>query len=177
MSEDEYLENDDLDNEKLEYSEDEYARRAEGDDFEAPRIPLPSSLVWSLLVLLGLAAVALMVWGVSQSTWTYSTTQVDAGTRARLGRIRDELAAAGAPEAALRRVEQAAQPGVYTDDALEALLEADKALEPLAGDPSITPVRRELRAIVDELGNKRYGYPLGTPLATWTPLPTLVISQ
>ncbi len=181
VSEDDYLENDDLDDDELEYDdeEDEYAEQGEGDNFEAPRVPLPKSLVWGLLVLLGLAAVVLIVWGVAHSTLTYSTTTVGPDTRARLSRLRDELAAAGAPAAALRQVERAAQPGVYTDEAIEALLDADKALGALGDDASIAPLRQELRTILGELEGMRYGFnqPSGTSSVSSTPMPTLAISK
>lgn len=140
---------------------------------EPRRIRLPRFLVWDLLVLLVLAAIAAVGWGLAHSTWTYGVSSVDSATTARLVRVREKLAAAGAPEAALRHLAIAAQPGINAGDAIEALVSADKALEPVSGEAAIAPVRRELRAILDELAGKRYGQSVRPmqPAVSATPIP------
>jgi hypothetical protein len=153
--------------------EDEYAL---GEPPLRPRgIRMPRPLVWGVIILLVLAVVVAAVWGFAQSTWTYATANVDSATTARLVQLRNKLAAAGAPEAALRQVDIAAQPGINVGDAIEALVLADKALEPVSDNAVIASAKLELLAILNELNIKRYGTsPTGT-LPSWTPLPTLAI--
>jgi hypothetical protein len=152
--------------------EDEYVL---GEPPLRPRgIRVPRPLVWGVIILLVLAVVVAAVWGFAHSTWTYATANMDSAATARLAQLRDKLAAAGAPEAALRQVAFAAQPGLNVGDAIEALVLADKALEPVSDQAAIASARLELRAILSDLQARRYG-PVG-PSATlppWTPLPSL----
>lgn len=148
--------------------EDEYAW---GESLiEYRRVRVPRLLTYGVLALLGLALVVAAVWGLAQSTWTYGASPVDADTTARLTELHDALAAAGAPAAVLQHVARAAEPGINSGDAIEALVSADKYLS-TNNDPAIISARKNLRIILEELESKRKPSP-GTPRIT-TPLPLL----
>jgi hypothetical protein len=139
-------------------------------------IRVSKALVWGVIIVLSIAAMALAVAGFVQSTLTYGVGAVGADTTAQLARIRTALAAAGAPQEALQKLDIATQPGLNIGDAIEALVSADKALDSASGDAAIAAAQRDLRAILQDLQMKRYGSNLSvTPAAGPTPLPTLVI--
>jgi len=156
----------DLENEPEEgaYVEENY--------WEPRHIRVPRSIMWGVIALLSLGTVALAMWGLAHSTMTYGVGPVDAVTTARLSQIRTELEAAGAPAAALRYLDIAAQPGVNIGDAIDALADANKALELTSSNPTIAPLAAELHDILDDLSARRYG---GQISASPTPLPTLSI--
>jgi len=139
---------------------------------EPRRIHVPRPLVWGFLAVFTLTIVAMGVWGLGHSTLTYGMTSVDAATTERLAQIQASLKEAGAPQAALRQMEIAAKPGVNIGDAIEALVEADQALEPMSGNAVIASARAELRIIQQDLEDRRYG---GVSGPTETPLPTVPV--
>ena len=143
---------------------------------EPRRIHVPRPLVWGFLAVFTLTIVAMGVWGLGHSTLTYGMTSVDAATTARLAQIQASLKEAGAPQAALRQMEIAAKPGVNIGDALEALVDADKALEPVSQSAMIASARQELRGVLSGLRSTQYWWVLtpASPL-NGTPLPTLII--
>ena len=159
-------------------NESEEEASVEENYWEPRHIHVPRSIMWGVIALLSLGAVALAMWGLAHSTMTYGVGPVDAVTTARLSQIRTELEAAGAPAAALHYLAIATQPGVNIGDAIDALAGANKALEPMSGDPTITPLAAELHDILNDLSARRYGpwTPNPTPLVSATPLPTLIIS-
>ena len=163
----------------LENESEEGADVEEESYWEPRHIHVPRRLVWSIIILLVLVMAVLAVWGWIHSTWWYgSQITVDASTRAYLVQIRTKLAAAGAPDVALRRMAIATQPGANVDDAIDALEDVDNALEPMKDNATIVPIRGELRNVLDGLINLRHGgggQPSGTPPASATPLPTLAI--
>jgi hypothetical protein len=69
--------------------------------------------------------------------------------------------------------------GLNIGDAIEAVANANKALEPVSNDPIIAPLSVELHDILNDLSRRRYGAwtPNLTPLVSATPLPTLIISS
>jgi len=149
---------------------------AEEPRWEPRRVHVPRSLVWGVLIVFALAIVAMGVWGLAHSTWTYGMTPVGSATTERLGRIYRELSNAGVPEVSLRHLAIAARPGINIGDAIEALVDADKDLDKLSSNPVVASARGELRGILSSLSTGRYGgyvYPSPTPLITGTPLPTL----
>lgn len=157
--------------------EDEYAL---GESLlDARRIRLPRGLVWGILVLFVLAIITAAVWGLINSTWTYGAGPVDSATTARLVQLRAKLAAAGAPAAALRCMDIAAQPGINIGDAIEALVSADKELDAVSEQAAIAAPRQELRLILEQLSGSRYGSnpSSGDQGASLTPLPTLAITM
>ena len=162
----------------MENESEEEAYVEEENYWEPHHIRVPQSIMWSVIALLSLSAVALAMWGLAHSTMTYGVPPVDAATTARLSQIRTELEAASAPAAALRYLAIATQPGVNIGDAIDALASANKALEPVSGDPAITPLSVELHDILNDLFGRRYGpwTPNPIPLVSATPLPTLIIS-
>jgi hypothetical protein len=132
---------------------------AEEESYWEPRhIRVPRRLVWGIIILLALVTAALALWGVAQSTLTYGGHPVDAATTERLTKLHTTLRAAGAPETALRRLAVAAQPGVNVGDAFEALVDADKALEPVGGAPAIASARQDLRSILATLCKQQYWF-------------------
>jgi len=156
----------DLENE----SDEEYV---EEENYWEPRhIRVPRSIMWGIIALLSLGAAALAMWGLAHSTMTYGVGPVDAATTARLSQIRAELEAAGAPTAVLRYLAIATQPGINIGDAIDALASANKALEPVSGDPTITPLSAELHDILNDLSGHRYGRQMS---ASPSPLLTLSI--
>ncbi len=157
----------DLENE---WGEEEYVE--EGNHWEPRHIRVPRSIMWGVIALLSLGTVALATWGLAHSTMTYGVGPVDAVTTARLSQIRIELEAAGAPAAVLRYLDIAAQSGVNIGDAIDALADANNALEPTSSDPTITPLSAELHDILDDLSARRYG---GQISASPIPLPTLSV--
>jgi hypothetical protein len=91
------------------------------------------------------------------------------------GCIQHELAVAGVPESALRRLAAAARPGINIGDAIEALADADRDLETWSKIPAVAAARAELRSTLAQLGGQRNGTrDKGTPAAL-TPLPTLIL--
>jgi len=140
---------------------------------EPRRVHVPRLFVWVFLVVFSLVIAAMAIWGLGHSTLTYGFIPVDSATAARLAQIQARLEEAGAPQAALRQIAFAAKPGVNSGDASEALVEADKALEPMGHDAVIASARAELRAIQQDLVRNRYG---GVPGPTWTPLPTVPVT-
>jgi len=163
----------------LENESEEGADVEEENYWEPRHIRVPRRLVWSIIILLALVMAVLAVWGWIHSTWWYgSQITVDAGTREYLVQIRAKLAAAGAPDVALRRMAVATRPGASLDDAIDALEDVDRALEPMRDNATIVPIRGELHNVLDGLINLRHGgggQPSGTPPASATPLPTLAI--
>jgi hypothetical protein len=163
----------------LENESEEEADVEEESYWEPRHIHVPRSVVWAIIALLSLGIIALAVWGWIHSTWWYgSQITVDAPTTAYLARIRAGLAAAGAPEAALRRMAVATRPDANVDDTLDALEDVDRALEPMRDNATIVPIRGELRSALHDLIELRHwgGWrPSGTPSASVTPLPTLTI--
>ena len=163
----------------LENELEEEADVEEESYWEPRHIHVPRRLVWGIIILLVLAMAVLAVWGWIHSTWWYgSQTTVGAGTTAYLVQIRAKLAAAGAPDVALRRMAIATQPGANVDDAIDALEDVDRALEPRGDDATIVLIRRQLHGVINGLrdqglGNR--GRQSGSPLASATPLPTLAI--
>jgi len=144
--------------------------------WEPRRVHVPRPLIWGVLITFILAILAMGVWGLAQSTWTYGMTPVDSTTTERLGQIYRELLYAGVPETSLHHLEIAARPGVNIGDAIEALVDADKDLDKLSSNPVVVSARGELRGILSSLKVGRYGgqvYPSPTPRITDTPLPTL----
>lgn len=127
-----------------------------------PRRSLPSPVVWSLLILIVLLVIIGGVWGFVQGSWWYGVSRLDTDTAARLAQMQQTLATAGAPEAAVRQVGKAARPGINVSEAIEALVAADVALEPAAGNPAIRSARIELRTILNTLSENRYGAMPGT---------------
>jgi hypothetical protein len=163
----------------LENESEEGADVEEENYWEPRHIRMPRSVVWAIIALLSLGIIALAVWGWIHSTWWYgSQITVDASTTARLAQIRAKLAAAGAPDVALRRMAAATQPGVNVDDTIAVLEDVDSALEPMGDNPPIVPIRGELRNVLNGLIELRHGgggRSSGTPSASATPLPTLAI--
>jgi len=153
-------------------NEPEEEESGEENYWEPRHIHVPRSIMWGVIALLSLGAAALAMWGLAHSTMTYGVGPVDAVTMARLSQIRTELEAAGAPAAALRYLDIAAQPGVNIGDAIDALAGANKALELMSSNPTIAPLAAELHDILDDLSARRYG---GQISASPTPLPTLSI--
>jgi hypothetical protein len=139
---------------------------------EPRRVHVSRPLVWAVLVLFGLTIVAMGLWGLGHSTLTYGMSPVDSATTERLAQIQTLLREANAPEAALRQMAIASRPGVNIGDAIEALANADEALEPASGKTAIASAQAELRVILQDLTSKRYGssVPITTPLPT-LPLP------
>ena len=160
-------------------NESEEADVEEESYWEPRHIRVPRRLVWGIIALLILGTLVLAIWGWIHSTWWYgSQITVDAGTREHLVQIRAKLAAAGAPEVALRRMAVATRPGVSLDDAIDALDDVDSTLEPMRDDATIAPIRGQLRGVLNGLINLRHGgggRSWGTPSAGVTPLPTLAI--
>jgi hypothetical protein len=138
--------------------------------WEPRHIHVPRSIMWGVIALLSLGAAALAMWGLAHSTMTYGVGPVDAVTTARLSQIRTELEAAGAPAAALRYLDLAAQPGVNIGDAIDALAGANKALGLMSSNPTIAPLAAELHDISNNLSARRYG---GQISASPTPLSIL----
>jgi len=153
-------------------NEPEEEESVEENYWEPRHIHVPRSIMWAVIALLSLGAAALAMWGLVHSTMTYGVGPVDAVTMARLSQIRTELEAAGAPAAALRYLDIAAQPGVNIGDAIDALAGANKALELMSSNPTIAPLAAELHDILDDLSARRYG---GQISASPTPPPTLSI--
>jgi len=152
-------------------SEEAYAEESY---WEPRHIRVPRRLVWGIIILLALVTAALALWGVAQSTLTYGGHPVDAATTERLTKLHTTLRAAGAPETALRRLAVAAQPGVNVGDAFEALVDTDKALEPVGGAPAIASARQDLRSILAALCIQQYWSSScsGGGAVALTPLPT-----
>jgi hypothetical protein len=138
--------------------------------WEPCHIHVPRSIMWGVIALLSLGAAALAMWGLAHSTMTYGVGPVDAVTTARLSQIRTELEAAGAPAAALRYLDLAAQPGVNIGDAIDALAGANKALGLMSSNPTIAPLAAELHDFSNNLSARRYG---GQISASPTPLSIL----
>jgi hypothetical protein len=145
---------------------------------EPRRVRVSRPLVWAVLILFSLTIVAMGVWGLAHSTLTYGASPVDSATTERLAQIQTQLREANAPKAALRQMAIASRPGVNIGDALEALVSADKALEPMSQNAMIASARQELRGVLSGLRNKQYWWLLtpASPLNA-TPLPTLVIPE
>jgi hypothetical protein len=159
-------------NEDLLAEEDEY----EPASYEEPRpIHVPRLVVWAILILFGLTVIAVGMWGFARSTLTYGMVPVDSTTNARLTQIHAKLAAAGALEAALRHLAMAAQPGINIGDAIEALADTDKSLEPMSDNSTVASAQQEIRTIRDDLISRRYRYGETRPSTVITPLPTLAI--
>jgi hypothetical protein len=164
--------NDEIVDDSDDLTEDEYL--SDTSPWTPRRVRIPRIFVLGSLGLFLAAVVALGVWGLAQSTWTYGMAAVGRTTTARLSEIEAELRAAGAPQAALQYLSIAARPGVNIGDAIEALVEADKALQPANDNPAIRAAQQNLRAILRDLSNRRYGYsPILTPFMSRIPLPTL----
>jgi len=162
----------------LENESEEGADVEEENYWEPRHIRMPQSVVWGIIALLSLSIIVLAVWGLIHSTWWYgSQITVDAPTTAYLARIRAGLAAAGAPDVALRRMAIATQPGANVDDTIAALEDVDSALEPMKDNTTIVLIRGELRGVLNGLielrhwgGARRSGsFPVRA-----TPLPTLI---
>jgi hypothetical protein len=98
---------------------------------------------------------------------------VDSTTSTRLAQIHAKLAAAGVPEAALRHLAVAARPGINIGDAIEALVDADKALESMSDNSTAASARQEIHAILNDLSARRYGGMEPTPSMNVPPLPTV----
>jgi len=147
--------------------------------WEPRHIRVPRRLVWGIIILLGLVMAALALWGLIHSTWWYgSQITVDAGTTAYLVQIRAKLAAAGAPDIALRRMAVATQPGANVDDTIAALEDVDSALEPMRDDATIVLIRGQLRGVLNGLIDQRHwggARRSGSAPVRATPLPTLAI--
>jgi hypothetical protein len=137
------------------------------------RVRIPRAIVWGSLGLFLAAVIVLGVWGLAQSTWTYGMVAVDRATTARLAQLEADLRTAGAPQAALQYLSVAARPGINIGDAIEALVEADKALQPASDNPAVAAARQNLRTILNDLSHSRYGY----YEASSTPLPTLSLPR
>lgn len=151
--------------------EDEYAL---GESLiESRRIRLPRWLAWGIVGNFILTIITAAVWGLINSTWTYGAGPVDSATTARLVQLRAKLAAAGAPAAALRYMDIAAQPGVNIGDAIEALTGADKELDAVSEQAAIAAPRRELRLILEQLSGNRYGSSTSPETITPWPAPAL----
>ena len=150
----------------------------EAPPLEPRRVHVSRPLVWAILILFSLTIVAMGLWGLGHSTLTYGMSPVGSATTERLAQIQTRLREANAPEAALRQMEIASRPGVNIGDALEALVRADKALEPTSQNAMIASARQELRAVLNGLRSKQYWWVLtpASPLNA-TPLPTLVIPE
>ena len=160
-------------------NESEEADVEEESYWEPRHIRVPRRLVWGIIALLILGTLVLAVWGWIHSTWWYgSQITVDAPTTAYLARIRAGLAAAGAPDVALRRMAIATQPGANVDDTIAALEDVDSALEPMKDNTTIVLIRGELRGVLNGLIELRHwggGRRSGAPSVSATPLPTLAI--
>ena len=160
-------------------NESEEGADVEENYWEPRHIRMPRSVVWGIIALLGLSIIVLAVWGLIHSTWWYgSQITVDASTTARLAQMRTKLAAAGAPDVALRRMAVATQPGANVDDTIAVLEDVDNALEPMKDNATIVTIRGELRSVLHGLIDLRHGgggRSPGTPSASATPLPTLAI--
>ena len=163
----------------LENESEEGADVEEENYWEPRHIHVPRSIVWVVIALLCLSIIVLAVWGLIHSTWWYgSQITVDAPTTAYLARIRAGLAAAGAPDVALRRMAIATQPGANVDDTIAALEDVDSALEPMKDNTTIVLIRGELRGVLNGLIELRHwggGRRSGAPSVSATPLPTLAI--
>lgn len=144
----------------------------EAPSLEPRRVHVSRPLVWAVLILFSMTIVAMGLWGLGHSTLTYGMSSVDSATTARLAQIQTRLREANAPEAALRYMAIASRPGVNIGDAIEALASAEKALGPASGKIEIASAQAELRVILQDLKNRRYG---DSGLAT-TPLPTLPLT-
>jgi hypothetical protein len=134
--------------------EDEYAA---GEGLLDPGVRVPKSIVWGILILLGVVLLVAVIWGFTQSTITYGVPTVDAATTAQLSRIRATLVAADAPPAALQHLDVAAQPGVNVGDAIEALVITIQELTPITDNPPLVEARKELHLIWNDLDERRYG--------------------
>ncbi len=137
-----------------------------------PRLRM-AIIVAAVLALVAMVAIAL--WSYSTSTFTYGMSPVNSGTSQHLARIRAELAKAGAPEAALRQIDVAAQPGVNVGDAIEALVTADKALQVADGTVVQSPAYQELLDVLRRLESARYGRNVSITLpGSYYQVPTLL---
>ena len=163
--------------------EDQWEEEADVEEesyWEPRHIHIPRRLVWGIIILLILAMVILAVWGWTHSSWWYgSQITVDEGTRAHLIQMRDKLAAAGAPDIALHRMVVATRAGANVDDAIDALEDVDRMLEPMRDDAAIVLIRKQLQGVVDGMIDQRHWggarrRPWDTPSANATPLPTLI---
>ena len=153
----------------------------EAPPLEPRRVHVSRPLVWAILILFSLTIVAMGLWGLGHSTLTYGMSPVDPAMTERLAQIQSQLREANAPKAALRYIATASQPGVNIGDAIEALTNAEKALEPASGKIEIASARAELHVILQDLYNKSYrgywGYGgSGGSRLTTTPLPTLPLT-
>src|SRR5512136_1994190 len=128
----------------------------EAPSLEPRRVHVSRPLVWAILILFSLTIVAMGLWGLGHSTLTYGMSPVGSATTERLAQIQTQLRAANAPEAALRQMEIASRPGANIGDALEALVSADKALEPMSQNAMIASARQELRGVLSDLQSKQF---------------------
>lgn len=140
---------------------------------EPRRVRVSRPLIWGFLALFSLAITVMGVWGLAHSTLTYGMSAVDSTTTRRLEQLQSRLMEANAPEGVLRQMAIAVRPGVNIGDALEALANAEEALEPMSGNAAIASAQAELLAIHQELIGKRYG---GSSGPTMTPLPTVPLT-
>ncbi len=128
------------------------------------RTPVRRSIVWgviilSLVVLAGLMALGL--WGLTQSStamYGNSLAPVGPATRARLQQLRVELAAAGASQAVLDKIDFAARPGTNIGDAVEALASADSALKTASPNSALAAERAQMLSLLSELQSQMYGW-------------------
>ena len=153
----------------------------EAPPLEPRRVHVSRPLVWAILILFSLTIVAMGLWGLGHSTLTYGMSPVDPAMTERLAQIQSQLREANAPKAALRYMAIASQPGINIGDAIEALANAERALEPASGKIEIASAQAELRVILQAMNLRRYGGYSGSGgsgdswLAT-TPLPTLPLT-
>ncbi len=119
-----------------------------------PRLRVPRAVVWSIVALLSLACVSLFLLGLAQSTWDIGGIVYRVNLGGCLQVMRNQLAAANAPEEALQRLTDAAYPGIWSTDAYNQLREAERILAPLENDPQIAPALKDLRAM---LPSNQYG--------------------
>jgi len=124
----------------------------EEDELEEPaqpprRVHIPRPIAWAVLAALAALLILTSLWGLSRGTLTYGLWYLDADTASHVRQVYDELAAAGAPEVALRRLAVATQPGVNVGNAVEAIRDAEKALAAISERPAIASALRRLEGI------------------------------
>lgn len=108
------------------------------------RVHIPRPVTLGVLAALALVLILTSLWGLSRGTLTYGMWNLDADTTAHLKQVYDDLAAAGAPETALRRLAVATQPGINIGNAVEAITDAGKVLEPMSDRPAIASALQRL---------------------------------
>lgn len=94
------------------------------------------------------ALTALAIRGWLDSSWSYGP-DCHVSLSEELLPLQTALRAAGAPEAALQRLRQAALPNQFASHALDLLIEADQRLAPVSDSPLIKEARLQLLTVMN----------------------------